>query len=171
MNYYNPYFMSYPYLQMTPRIGLFQRLFGNLNFSSILSGTQKTLNIVNQGIPLIKQARPIIKNAKTISDSMRNTILETPFIQKMANDNDVVIRVIRKKPGYFDSAHKNLQYIYNLSFSVLKAGSLLDRVKDFFHLKNRCKLAYNYHSEEGVIKRLNDKTRATKIVNSFQYFI
>ena len=66
MNYYNPYFMSYPYLQMPPRIGIFQRLFGNLNFSSILSGTQKTLNIVNQGIPLIKQARPIIKNAKTM---------------------------------------------------------------------------------------------------------
>ncbi len=88
MNYYNPYFMSYPYLQMTPRVGLFQRLFGNLNFSSILSGTQKTLNIVNQGIPLIKQAKPIFKNAKTMFKVMNefkkvdtpSTIKEEPVI-------------------------------------------------------------------------------------------
>jgi hypothetical protein len=68
MNYYNPYFMSYPYANVSnmARGGLFNRLFGGINMSSILSGTQKTLNIVNQTIPLVKQAQPILKNAKTM---------------------------------------------------------------------------------------------------------
>jgi len=69
MNYYNPYFYSYPYAPIGTEIaktGMFSRLFGGINMSSILSGTQKTLNIVNQTIPLIKQASPIIKNAKTM---------------------------------------------------------------------------------------------------------
>lgn len=67
MNYYNPYFTTYPYFQMAPKVGLFSRLFGgNISFSSILSGTQKTLNLVNQGIPIIKQVKPIVKNAKTM---------------------------------------------------------------------------------------------------------
>ncbi len=84
MNYYNPYFMSYPYLQMAPRMGLFQRIFGNLNFGSILSGTQKTLNIVNQGIPLIKQAKPIIKNVKTMFRVMNEfKKVDTPSIKEV----------------------------------------------------------------------------------------
>ena len=68
MNYYNPYFYNTPMIGIntTPRIGLFRRLFGNINFASILNGTQRTLNIVNQTIPLVKQARPIFKNAKTM---------------------------------------------------------------------------------------------------------
>lgn len=66
MNYYNPYFNVYPYMTNVPKIGLFSRIFGNLNFSNILSGTQKTLNIINQSIPIIKQAKPVINNAKTM---------------------------------------------------------------------------------------------------------
>ena len=82
MNYYNPYFATYPYLQMAPRMGLFSRLFGgNLSFSTILNGTQKTLNIVNQGLPLIKQMSPIVKNAKTMFKVMNEfKKAETPTI-------------------------------------------------------------------------------------------
>ena len=67
MNYYYPYFTNIPYTQVSSGAGLFSKLFGGgINFSSILSGTQKTLNIINQTIPLIKQASPIIKNAKSM---------------------------------------------------------------------------------------------------------
>lgn len=68
MNYYNPYFYSVPTggINTLPRMGLFRRMFGNINFASILNGTQRTLNIVNQTIPLVKQAKPIFKNAKTM---------------------------------------------------------------------------------------------------------
>lgn len=68
MNYYNPYFNNIPYMATGARTGLFSKILGGnkLNLSSILSGTQKTLNIVNQTIPIIKQASPIMKNAKTM---------------------------------------------------------------------------------------------------------
>ena len=63
MNYFNPYYASYPTLT---RPSLIKNLFGNINFSSILSGTSKTLNVINQAIPIVKQAGPIYKNAKTM---------------------------------------------------------------------------------------------------------
>lgn len=66
MYYYYPYYSSIPYAQTASSSGLFSKLFGGLNFSSILSGTQKTLNIVNQTIPIVKQASPMIKNAKSM---------------------------------------------------------------------------------------------------------
>ena len=68
MNYY-PYMnmMSVPYaLNMPTKTGLFSNLFKNINFSSILNGTGKVLNIANQAIPLIRQAKPVINNAKTM---------------------------------------------------------------------------------------------------------
>ena len=48
---------------MTRGVGLFGRI-GNtlksINFGGLLSGANKTLNVVNQTIPLIKQAKPMI---------------------------------------------------------------------------------------------------------------
>lgn len=38
----------------------------NLDFNNILDGTQKTLNIVNQVIPLVYQVKPLIGNMKTL---------------------------------------------------------------------------------------------------------
>lgn len=51
-----------------PKVGLFARLFGGngIKWSTIINGTQKTLNILNQGIPLVKQVSPLMKNAKTM---------------------------------------------------------------------------------------------------------
>lgn len=37
-----------------------------INWSGILDGTQKTLGIINQAIPIIYQVKPIISNAKTM---------------------------------------------------------------------------------------------------------
>lgn len=66
MNYYYPYFqMPYGMASVPTRTGL-RGLLGNIKWGSILSGTQKTLNVVNQAIPLVKQAKPIINNAKTM---------------------------------------------------------------------------------------------------------
>lgn len=72
MNYYNPYFSSMPYYgfsapMMAPRSGLFSRLTsGGIKWGNILDYAQRTLNLINQGIPLVKQASPIIRNAKTM---------------------------------------------------------------------------------------------------------
>ena len=37
----------------------------NFKWSTFLDGTQKTLNIINQAIPIIYQIKPIYQNAKT----------------------------------------------------------------------------------------------------------
>lgn len=92
MNYYNPYFSNIPYnTAISPtRTGLFGKLFSGINFSSILSGTQKTLNIVNQAVPLIKQAQPIFQNAKTMFKVMNEfKKIETPINQEVNNNNDI----------------------------------------------------------------------------------
>ena len=55
---------NYPY----PRPGLF-------SFSSFLDGTQKTLGVINQAIPIVYQVKPIFRNAKTmfrIADELKN---------------------------------------------------------------------------------------------------
>ena len=66
MNYFNPYYMAYPTASVAPKAGILKSLFGNLNLSTILSGTSKTLNVVNQAIPLVRQAGPMMKNARTM---------------------------------------------------------------------------------------------------------
>lgn len=68
MNYYNPYYMMYPMTSMA-RPGLFSAIrtgLRGINFGSILNGTQRTLGIVNQAIPLVKQVTPVMRNAKTM---------------------------------------------------------------------------------------------------------
>lgn len=56
---------NYPY----PKVGLLSK-FGNLakgfSFSSFLDGTQKTLGVINQAIPIVYQVKPMFKNARTM---------------------------------------------------------------------------------------------------------
>lgn len=87
MNYY-PYFNNMPYVAVTPtaKTGIFKGLFGNINLSSIINGTQKTLNIVNQTIPLIKQAGPVINNAKTMFKVM-NEFKKVDINNNIENNN------------------------------------------------------------------------------------
>ena len=37
-----------------------------LGFSGILEGTEKTLGVINQAIPIVYQIKPLISNVKTI---------------------------------------------------------------------------------------------------------
>ena len=61
--YNNPNF--FPYSNYHPRSSLFSNL-KRLNFSEILNGTQKTLNVINQAIPIFYQIKPLWNNAKTM---------------------------------------------------------------------------------------------------------
>ena len=86
MNYYLP-FNTIPY--ETKGVGLFSRLFKNgINWSSILTNTQKTLNIINQTIPVIKQAKPVINNAKTMFKVM-NEFKKVDTPAKKENIKDI----------------------------------------------------------------------------------
>ena len=62
MFYYNPYYMPYTYASK----GIFSNIFKGINFTSILNGASKTLNVVNQAIPVFKEISPMIKNTKTM---------------------------------------------------------------------------------------------------------
>ena len=62
-NQYNPYQIS----------GGIKRI----NWSNILNNTQKTLNVINQAIPIIYQVKPLVTNAKTlfrIADAKKKVI-------------------------------------------------------------------------------------------------
>lgn len=51
------------------RPGIFSRglsLTKGINWGGLLDGTQKTLGIINQAIPIVYQVKPIFSNAKTI---------------------------------------------------------------------------------------------------------
>lgn len=108
MNYYNPYFSALPYMSAAPKLGLFSRLFGgNLSFGTILSGTQKTLNIVNQTIPLVKQAGPVFKNAKTMFKVINEFKKIEPPVSEVNNTNTVsgtgetIIETSNNNPTFF----------------------------------------------------------------------
>lgn len=89
MNYYMP-FMSY--VPQTQSVGLFSRLFKNgINWGTILSNTQKTLNIINQAIPVIKQAGPIVNNAKTMFKIMNEfKKVDVPLRKKEVDKSAIV---------------------------------------------------------------------------------
>ncbi len=56
----------YPYQNYGIKRGFFSNLKGRVNWSNILNNTQKTLNIINQAIPVMYQIKPIWNNTKTI---------------------------------------------------------------------------------------------------------
>lgn len=66
----------YPYPYVRP--GLLSRglsLTKGINWGGLLDGTQKTLGVINQAIPIVYQVKPIINNAKTmfrIADEIRS---------------------------------------------------------------------------------------------------
>ena len=62
-----------------------------INWSGILDGTQKTLGVINQAIPIIYQVKPVISNAKTmfrIADEIRSP---SAPVKKVTNDETVSV--------------------------------------------------------------------------------
>lgn len=63
---YGSGFNLYPAFKSPNLLSSLISLKNKINISSILTNTQKTLNVVNQAIPLVYQVKPIVNNAKTI---------------------------------------------------------------------------------------------------------
>ena len=61
MNFYNPYMYSIPTTASSS-----SGILSKLTFSSFINGTSKTLNLINQAIPVFKQISPMFKNMKTM---------------------------------------------------------------------------------------------------------
>ena len=92
-NFYNPYmYSSFMNTANTAsslgKAGGIGSLFKKFSLSGFLSGASKTLNVVNQAIPIYYQVKPMITNAKTMfrvmnavkssdNKSVKNTISNT----------------------------------------------------------------------------------------------
>lgn len=76
--------------------GLFSALKTKFNWSAILNGTQKTLNIVNQAIPLVYQVKPMVNNVKTVfkiigaikDDDTTQKYNQTPSVNTSYNNSN-----------------------------------------------------------------------------------
>ncbi len=88
--YNNPYlYNNFPYqygASNVSRKGLFSNV-SKINWSNLLNNTQKTLNVINQAIPVYYQIKPIYNNAKTMF-RMVNAIKEDKPISK-SNTQDI----------------------------------------------------------------------------------
>ena len=96
-----PYYMANPaYLSMPNTLSSSATtlkgatgLLGKLNISSILSNAQKTLNVVNQAIPLYYQVKPMFNNLKTIGKIGK----EFKNIGQKENNNNLNIKKVEEK--------------------------------------------------------------------------
>ena len=61
-------------------------LLKNIKWGTILDGTQKTLGVVNQAIPIIYQVKPMINNAKTLF-KIANVINKDPQPEEIKENN------------------------------------------------------------------------------------
>lgn len=71
-------------------IGFFSNIRNSIrgiNFSGILSGANKTLNVVNQTIPLIRQARPMFNNMRSMFQLAKAFGSETNTSKKVNTNN------------------------------------------------------------------------------------
>ncbi len=62
----------------------------NIKWGALLDGTQKTLGVINQAIPIVYQVKPIINNAKTMFNiaKIMNTNDESTNSTKVNNKNN-----------------------------------------------------------------------------------
>ena len=119
-------------MSSVPRgMGFFSRIGNSLksfNFGGLLSGANKTLNVVNQTIPLIRQAKPMVNNmrsmfrlakafgSETVSSNSKNRKISNNF-----SNNDV-----------HHSNNNNVTNSYINENSVIKKEVSDDSYPNFF---------------------------------------
>ena len=85
--YYNNF---YPYQNTSSNLlkkGLSFAGLKSINWSNILNNTQKTLNVINQAIPVYYQVKPIWGNAKTMF-RMINAMKDDDNSRNIASNNE-----------------------------------------------------------------------------------
>lgn len=94
--------------------GLTKGLLGKFSFSGFLNGASKTLNVVNQAIPIFYQVKPMINNAKTMfrvmgavkDDTSNSTSIDkvnsiNTNIQEKVENNKKVSNTSSENPTFF----------------------------------------------------------------------
>ncbi|MEG2620945.1 MAG: hypothetical protein RSA10_02490 [Bacilli bacterium] len=85
-----------PYMMPSGGASTGASLLGKINWGSILSNTQKTLNVVNQVIPLYYQAKPVLSNLKTLGKIGKefNKINTSQATEN--NSNNIITNLVSK---------------------------------------------------------------------------
>ncbi len=100
--YQSMYYSSMP--TPSPKVSLFSKLKG-ANWSNFLNNTSRTLNVINQAIPLYYQVRPLIRNASTlfrIADIIRSDEKEvTPQAKTSSQPKKEETSVSSDQPTFF----------------------------------------------------------------------
>lgn len=68
-------------------------LLKNIKWGTILDGTSKTLNVINQAIPVVYQVKPIIDNAKTIFKVANIINTEEPIKKEEKTNNSPIFYI------------------------------------------------------------------------------
>ena len=89
-SFYNPYMLgSYQAASNIGKTGLGMKgILKGFNFSNFLTSTGKTLNVINQAIPIFYQVKPIFSNAKTMLRVM-GAMKDTPSRNTISVNNNV----------------------------------------------------------------------------------
>ena len=112
--YNNPYY--YPYMNrmnmadpsmrttniLKPKLGLFKG-FSNIKWGTVLNNTQKTLNVINQAIPVYYQIKPIFTNIKSFGKLMNafNEENDNSHFNKIENQENITKKENKNSPTFF----------------------------------------------------------------------
>ena len=97
---YNPYYSFYP----ATKTGLLQKFIQGFSFQKFLDGTQKTLGLIDQAIPVYNQMKPILNNAKTmfrIVDELKAEPVSIRTETKSMQESQKTTRAIQNNPIFF----------------------------------------------------------------------
>lgn len=97
---------------ITPRIGLFSKLTNSIkgfNWSGLLSGANKTLNVVNQTIPLIRQTKPMINNVKNMMSIAKAFRKETVSSRNIKKTNIINSQIRNTEKNNINNQNTNVE--------------------------------------------------------------
>ena len=83
--YNTPYF--FPGLNAAANTASKASFFSKISLGTILTNASKTLNVINQAIPLYYQAKPVISNLKSLSKITKEFTNKQPTLNKENNNN------------------------------------------------------------------------------------
>ena len=84
-------------------------LFGKFSFSGLLNGTSKTLNVVNQAIPIYYQVKPIFNNAKTMFRIM-GAVKDDDKKHKTLNNKNTNTKIVNSNTNPQITNSENISY-------------------------------------------------------------
>lgn len=102
-------------LGLFSRLGSSLRAFKGINWGGLINNASKTLNVVNQAIPLVRQVGPMVNNMKSmvrIASIFKDETDKKPSLQRNKITNNT-----NNNSNYYFSKDSDTKAIYNSSFN------------------------------------------------------